>query len=547
MIKESYKKYLIPIVLAILTIITVSPLFMGKVIRGDDFFFHLLRIEDIKNGLIQGHFPVYIMPESLYGYGYANGIFYPDLLLYFPALLRILGVNLKISYAIFMSICTLAATFSMYICVIKIFKSRNIGFYASIIYIFAEYKIADLYLRSAVGEYVSFIFIPIILLGVYELIYRDYNKYYILTIGMTGIVLSHLLSVVLVTMMCIIIYIFSIKNLIKNPKRLINSIKAAILTVLLTTYTWLPIIGQFSYDKYRVGDVVKNAFKYAISIKSIYRGDRSARFFIGFIVVGILLYAIVIIKKRYNNFVNICFIISVVFTSLTLKNEFTKVIFNKFSFLSVIQFPWRLGLIATPLLAIVFAYSLNELFGGKYKLVITTVLLACLVINVSMFTKFYRIKKINLDNYTNNHSNSIGWGKEYLPEGADVGKVSKRGNVIITDDSKFEYSNYKKEGTKIELDFKSSKNNTKIDLPLIYYYGYTYKIFSDNGELIKEGKVQNSEDMYVRVDLGDINEGKMLVDYTGTIFMKIGNIITILSIICVIFLIYRKKRISNNI
>ena len=64
------------IILMIATGITLLPMLLSKSIRGDDYFFHLLRIEDIKNGLSYGQFPVSIMPESLYGYGYGNGLFF---------------------------------------------------------------------------------------------------------------------------------------------------------------------------------------------------------------------------------------------------------------------------------------------------------------------------------------------------------------------------------------------------------------------------------------------------------------------------------------
>ena len=49
---------------------------------GHDLIFHLSRIEAISKGLQFGEFPVRIYPDYFYGYGYANGIMYPDLFLY---------------------------------------------------------------------------------------------------------------------------------------------------------------------------------------------------------------------------------------------------------------------------------------------------------------------------------------------------------------------------------------------------------------------------------------------------------------------------------
>ena len=110
-------------ILILLTLITIVPLFISANIRGDDYLFHLLRIADIKNSIVNGHVLVNIMPESLYGYGYANGLFYPDLLLYIAAFLNLIGINLKFAYGIFLSLCTLASTFSMFICIIGTSKN----------------------------------------------------------------------------------------------------------------------------------------------------------------------------------------------------------------------------------------------------------------------------------------------------------------------------------------------------------------------------------------------------------------------------------------
>ena len=59
-----------------------------------DAEFHLTRIESIKDGLLQGQFPVRISPDFYDGYGYANSIMYGELFLYIPAFLRILGFTL---------------------------------------------------------------------------------------------------------------------------------------------------------------------------------------------------------------------------------------------------------------------------------------------------------------------------------------------------------------------------------------------------------------------------------------------------------------------
>lgn len=63
---------------------------LGKV----DVFFHLNRVMGIAEGLSAGDFPVYVHGYQMQGFGTADGVLYPDLLLYVPALLVICGVPL---------------------------------------------------------------------------------------------------------------------------------------------------------------------------------------------------------------------------------------------------------------------------------------------------------------------------------------------------------------------------------------------------------------------------------------------------------------------
>ena len=74
--------------------LTVDYLFLNA----HDQYFHLMRIEGIRAGLESGMFPVRVQPGWLSGHGYAASVFYGDLFLYFPALLRYFGVSVQVAY-----------------------------------------------------------------------------------------------------------------------------------------------------------------------------------------------------------------------------------------------------------------------------------------------------------------------------------------------------------------------------------------------------------------------------------------------------------------
>ncbi len=79
------------------------PLFTVNCIGGHDIAYHLLRIESLKTG-IQNGLP-FLRVNMLFfnGQGYASSLFYPDLFLYIPALLRVAGVGINASCHIFIA------------------------------------------------------------------------------------------------------------------------------------------------------------------------------------------------------------------------------------------------------------------------------------------------------------------------------------------------------------------------------------------------------------------------------------------------------------
>lgn len=87
-----------PVVMAVAAVILSFPFFSATGYETIDTIFHLNRIEGIKEGLLYDCLPVRINGYSLNGYGTPLGIMYPDLLLYFPALLRVWGVSLAVAY-----------------------------------------------------------------------------------------------------------------------------------------------------------------------------------------------------------------------------------------------------------------------------------------------------------------------------------------------------------------------------------------------------------------------------------------------------------------
>ena len=119
---------------------------------GHDLIFHLSRIEAISKGLQFGEFPVRIYPDYFYGYGYANGIMYPDLFLYPAALLCLVGVDVILAYKIMILVYTALTAIFIYRALIKITHHEWASRLGMLLYTVSLYRIVDVWTRAALGE-----------------------------------------------------------------------------------------------------------------------------------------------------------------------------------------------------------------------------------------------------------------------------------------------------------------------------------------------------------------------------------------------------------
>ena len=127
-------------------------LMQGVGIFGDDIHFHLSRIDAIAQGLKAGQFPVRIYSQAKNGYGYAPSLFYGELCLYFPAVLRTLGVSVQLSYHLYvLAVQMLTAGIAFY-SFRQMFSHNKTALLGSVLYLLNPYRLQNLYWRAAVGS-----------------------------------------------------------------------------------------------------------------------------------------------------------------------------------------------------------------------------------------------------------------------------------------------------------------------------------------------------------------------------------------------------------
>ncbi len=223
---------------------------LGGVTHGDDIMFHLLRIEGLAKSFTDGIIPCKLQTNWAYGYGYAVSVFYGDLFLSIPAVLRIFGFTEQFAYNVFLYLIHFGTVASAYYCTRKISGSRFIGYACAIVYLFNPYSLAGIYYRNALGEAQAMVFLPLVVYGLYLILSentenKSYRKSWIpAVLGFTGIIESHMLSCVICAQFMILLFLFNIRNVFRK-KRFLMLVKTAVLTLLLNAWFLVPLLLSY--------------------------------------------------------------------------------------------------------------------------------------------------------------------------------------------------------------------------------------------------------------------------------------------------------------
>ena len=526
----------------VLSIICSLPLILtSKVSFGHDLNLHLARINAIKDGFVSGNISNYIYTEYINGYGYGAPLFYPDVFLYIPASITYLGINIFTSYKIFLWLISFCSIITMYLTVKRISGNKEAAIISSFIYCFAPYRLTDLYIRSALGECLALVFLPLVIYGIYEIIYGEYKKFHILVLGMTGVILSHVLSILIITFLLIILCLVNIKRFIEEKKRILYLFIAASVTLLLTAFFLWPMVEQlFNISLHNFNQLYNNSisFIYLFLDFPTIKPFLPVCFGIGFTLM-LFIYFSNIKHYKKEHFMNFCLITSTIILICT-TNLFPWEAFPYI--LKYIEPPFRLNLIPTALLSIGIGLLFMRMPKSKhnmFKLSLLLFLLPFYFITVHSFT----ISSIVYVPKVEEHSiqNQIYYG-EYLPSNMlnNLNLIENRGTVI-TSTFPLETELQKK---RLNLDISFSDNkapHNKLEMPLTFYKGYQATI---NGKAIP---VYETEHGLVGVEIKDYQAGQIRVEYQGTFIQRIAKYISIFSWIAFCLTLLFSKKILPKI
>ncbi|MCI8455428.1 MAG: hypothetical protein HFE84_12575 [Lachnospiraceae bacterium] len=548
--------------LAGITLLASLPLLIKGISRGHDLPFHFMRIEGLAEELRLGSFPVRLSSLWMDGYGYPISIYYGDLLLYIPALFRLADFSIVSAYKIYVLLINGCTVLLSYICFNKIFKDRNIAVLTCLAYVTASYRMVNIYIRGAVGEYSAMMFLPLVALAVYQIYTADssdwncYKESIVpLTLGMSGLIGTHILSVEMVTavlfLLCMILWK---KTFRKNMLRVY--IWSIIQTILLNLYFIVPFLDYYRNVQVNINQTVSETIM-KIQYEGGYIGDYFAFFknifgtahmensgerlllSPGWLIFVCFLSGVLWSNKKASREIKVLTSFSVLMLYMAsdlFPWDYLAANYKLGNLLAQVLFPWRYIGLAIIFLTVLLGSVLKRIIGdySKYRgqiyaaVGILSVYMSCLF--VSSYSDGMNLGRLWPTLYYNDRAEmttSPVIDGAYLKVGTDLNILK---NEILQENMET-VTLLSRKGTRMELYCKGSGT---VEVPMFNYKGYQVK-----DEFGREYECTDGNNNMLRFSLPDQFKGIVTIDFVEPWYWRLGEAISLISLIAII--VQRRK------
>lgn len=552
--------YFMPVMAAVIGLLAGIPMYAEFILGGHDFTFHMLRIEGLYRAMASGDFPVRLNPLQVSGYGYLSSTMYPQWFIYPVALLRFLNVSVISCYKILLTMINVGTALIAYYAVKNITRSDKIGILMSFLYTFSAYRLMGLYVRCAIGEVLAMTFFPLVIWGVYECLWGG-RRWIILTLGITGVLESHILSAEICALFMILELLWWLFGRKKDHigKRIMAGVKAVLAAVLLNLSFLVPFLYFSTHDLvcFQMTNSAANSVVYFSQMFSLFLSKEGVSVSRGTTVnemsltVGTALLvglgAFVLWSgsgKEREKVVGGLGVHCAVYalTALYLSSwlmPWSAVILRSSiidRLTTALQFVWRFLGMASLFMALCSAIGIVRLAEEKreWSWLVGVVVTLCLITTWSLFD--------DLKGYTGQNNNPMSAeavldvDELYLYNGIDSKLYTRETAVPRTaGGTPITCSEYRKQGTHISMHVESGQAvSDSLLFPLFYYPGYEIRI---NGEKVTPYGV----DWLLACDL-PAAPADVQVRYRGLPIFRVCDMISLLAGIGILFLIIKRGR-----
>ena len=539
----------ITILFFIITMVTaVSPLISRYCINGHDLEYHLLRIESLKEGILIGH-PFMKVNTLFYGgAGYASTLFYSDLFMHIPALLRVLHVGIGKSFHIYTAMIFVLCYLSAFYCAFKMTKSKFAGTVAAILLTLCPYHMDDMLVRTACGENAAFIFLPFVIYGIYNVLFEDMDRPWIFGLGFAGLIVTHPATCILAFVFALFVFLINIRTFIRQPWLFAKICIVSALAVLVTSYQWLPMLEQFASADFYVSKNWTDLLDSAVNFSTVASGAFPG---MGFMLFALAIPRVFLSRKDYPilSYVDLMLVAAFAFAAGATNIMPWERVAAYFGFL---QFPWRLFAISSVLLAmadaVIAKLFINRIEDGRRNTAFEISLTLITIVMAGGAIAHQNANSMGYYDYSDDyysHKPFTGGviAGEWLPTTVtEPDKLIEQSEEMVYDDGT--KADFTREKGSIISDIKPG--HQYVDVPFIYYKGYRAYLTDAEGAVTKPEVTGEGTNGMCRVMLEGAG-GRLAVSYGGTILQYVSLVVSHLFVILIFDLWYLKNKYRKKL
>ncbi|MBR4190133.1 MAG: hypothetical protein IKQ55_09265 [Kiritimatiellae bacterium] len=529
-----------PLLLAALVLAGLAVFLLPGIASGNDMYYHFTRIHTMCQDFRLGEIPAMVNHGAISNYGYATGLFYPDVFLYPWAFLVLCGMGIVAAYKCFVAAWMLLTAFSAYFCARKLSATHFGAFAAALLYSWSSYLATDLFPRAALGEFLVFAFMPWILWGLHEILFGDPRRFWWFSFGFAGVVCSHGLSLIILSFLCGAIVAFNFLRLLREPRRLLYLALSPLPVLLVGAAVLAPSAEQFAHFEFLIkGEKNADFLARCMPALKLFLEIPTCELEIwhpsgvGTIFLILLLLRGKLVSKRTpaERYRDILLIAGVSCLALSTSMPPWKEVLQP---LIIVQFPWRFFAPATAFLAFGGGLVLSTHVGSDWKrerywLVVVVMGSASMWFANVGYTYGSSLRAGGLvRGYAPGRPQEAS-GIHYLPLGSILDlEIRERGDVA-TPSHPLDCTVTRPQINVLELAFSGNAADNEVELPLLPYWGYRARLTAPGGAE-RELAIGQGPNKFLSVKIpADCPSGTVSVRYEATRIQRASQACSLLS------------------
>lgn len=450
---------------------------------------HVIRMEEFYNSFRDGEFPVRWSKRLYFGYGYPFFNFnYPGVYL---AGLPVMLAGFSATEAM------KAETIGAFIfsgVLMYLYLRRKVdqpfAYLGAILYLYAPYRMSNIYVRGSVAEAGAFVFPPLLLWAAEALVVRKKKAIFMtaLIVGAMGI--SHNISALLLSGVFFgYLILLSVER--KSGWVLIRGIISFLLGIGLSAFFLVPALYEKGWTFLDL-TIARDYPNYFVSLRQLIDpgwgfggagiGPGSMSLNLGWVQMGLVVIGMATlflgVRKKireyaFGDYFLFGFCLLMVFVSVFFMIPVSKIIWDHLPLLPFVQFPWRFTLLAVPSFAVIGALTMQVIFNKRSGIIrwLVVILLTGLCLYLSS-GQWHRNRTVYVKQYSGEAiPGSTTWADEQATRWLVPRPTKIPQNKIESDDPLFSFEVFKWKTQEHSYHIRANRPAT-ISENTMYYPGW---------------------------------------------------------------------------